>query len=308
MSQALAPQALPTQALPTQALPTQALPTQAISTQAISARPASERYSQRSNPAFEAVMARRTAASEGAFFLRRLAAGMRVLDVGCGPGSITVGFAEAVSPGEVIGVDFQESQVARAQALGEARGLKNVHFQVADAYELPFPDHCFDAVFAHAVLWHLREPLRALSEMRRVLRPGGMIGIRECDWGGRIHTPITPRLEEWYAVTVRVRQKNGGDPFLGRNTRRLLLEAGFAEAEGSVSSWSAGTPDGVRDCAAFLKAQLHGFSSTVLAEQWLDQSEIDAVAAEIEAWAESPDALYVDTYCEALGIVRPDGI
>ena len=145
------------------------------------AMPAVERYSQRANPDFEAVMARRTAAKEGAFFLRHLRPGMRVLDVGCGPGSITLGFAEAVAPGEVIGVDFQQSQVAQAQALSDARGIMNSRFEVADAYRLPFPDGSFDAVFAHAVLWHLREPLKALAEMRRVLRPNGIVGVRDCD-------------------------------------------------------------------------------------------------------------------------------
>jgi len=266
--------------------------------------PTAERYSQRGNPAFEGVMARRTAAKEGAFFLRHLRPGMRVLDVGCGPGSITLGFAEAVAPGEAIGVDFQLSQVVQAQALSDARGIKNTRFEVADAYQLPFPDGSFDAVFAHAVLWHLREPVRAVEEIRRVLRPGGIVGVRDCDWGGRIHAPITPRLEEYYALTPRIRQRNGGNPFLGRYLRGLLLEAGFVQTEASVSVWSAGTPEEVRDCAAFLKAQLQGFASTALAEGWMDQSAVEAVAAEFDSWGERPDALYVDTYCEALAI-RP---
>lgn len=262
---------------------------------------AAERYSQRGNPGFEAVMARRTAAKEGGFFLRHLRRGMRVLDVGCGPGSITLGFAEAVAPAEAVGVDFQPSQVAQARALCAERGLTNARFETADAYELPFPDSSFDAVFAHAVLWHLREPARALNEMRRVLRPDGLVGIRDCDWGGRIHTPLTPALEDWYAVTVKVRQRNGGDPFMGRHQRRLLLEAGFARTEASVSVWSAGTPEEIRDCAAFLKAQLRGFASTALTERWIDEAGVENVASEIDAWSERPDALYVDTYCEALG-------
>lgn len=265
--------------------------------------PVLERYSQRANPGFEAVMALRTAAKEGAFFLPHLRPGMRVLDVGCGPGSITLGLAEAVAPGQVVGIDFQPSQVVQAQVLSAARGITNTHFEVADAYQLPFPDGSFDAVFAHAVLWHLREPIKALAEMRRVLRPRGIVGIRECDWGGRIHSPLTSLLEEWYALTVRIRQRNNGNPFLGRHCRRLLLEAGFVRTEASISTWSAVTPKEIQLCAAFLKAQLQGFASTALAEGWMDQSDIETVAAEIDAWADYPDALYVDIYCEALGHV-----
>lgn len=263
--------------------------------------PLVERYSQRANPGFEMVMALRTAAREGAFFLQHLRPGMRVLDVGCGPGSITVGFAEAVMPGEVVGVDFQPSQVDQAQALSEARGMMNLRFEVADAYRLPFLDRSFDAVFAHAVLWHLREPVQALAEIRRVLRPGGFVGIRDCDWGGRIYAPATPLLEQWWALTVRIRQRNGGNPFLGRHLRRLLLEAGFERIEVGASTWTAGTTEEIRLCATFLKAQLRGFASTALAEDWMDQSTIDEVAAEIDAWSGRPDAFYVDTYCEALG-------
>ena len=269
-------------------------------------RPVVERYSQRSNPGFEAVMARRTAAKEGAFFLKHLRPGMSVLDVGCGPGSITLGFAEAVAPGEVVGVDFQSSQVAQAQAASDARGMRNARFEVADAYQLPFPDSSFDAVFAHAVLWHLREPVRALAEIRRVLRPGGIVGVRDCDWGGRIYAPATPLLEQWWALTVQIRQRNGGNPFLGRHLRRLLLEAGFERAEGSVSAWTAGTPEETRDCATFLKAQLQGFASTALNDGLIEQPTVEAVAIEIEEWAARPDALYVDTYCEALGTVRKE--
>lgn len=263
--------------------------------------PRAERYSQRDNPGFESIMALRTAEKEGAFFLRHLRSEMRVLDVGCGPGSITLGFAETVAPGEVVGIDFQPSQVDQAQRFLAGRELKNLRFQVADAYKLPFPDNSFDAVFAHAVLWHLREPEKALSEIRRVLRAGGIVGIRDCDWGGRICAPATPLLEKWWAITVKVRQRNGGNPFFGRHLRRLLNDAGFEPTHLSASTWTAGTAEEVRLCATFLKAQLKGFASTVLAEKWLDQPTIDEIAAEIDAWSERPDAFYSNIYCETLG-------
>ena len=262
-----------------------------------------ESYSQRANPNFEATLALRTATKEAAFFLRFLRPPMRVLDVGCGPGSITLGLAETVTPGETVGIDFQASQVTKSAALAASRGATNVRFEVADVYRLPFPDGSFDAVFANTVLMHLSEPVRALAEMRRVLRPNGIVGIRDCDWGGRIHAPITPLLEQWYTLTVRLRQHNGGNPFMGRHHRRLLLDAGFARAEASVSVSTAGTPEQTRHHATFLKAQLHGFAPTALAEGWVDQATVEAVDGEIDAWSIRPDALYVDMFCEAVGWV-----
>jgi len=262
-----------------------------------------ESYSQRANPDFEAELALRTPAKEGAFFLRFLRPGMRVLDLGCGPGSITLGLAETVAPGEVVGIDSQPSQVAQAQALSAARGVVNARFEVADVYQLPFPDGSFDAAFANTVLMHLREPVRALVEIRRVLHASGIAGVRDCDWGGRIHVPATPLLEQWYELMVRVRRRNGGDPFMGRHHRRLLLEAGFARTQASVSVWSAGTPEETRHHTNFLKAQLQGLAPTALTEGWMDQTTVEAIGAEIDVWAGRPDALYVDMFCEALGWV-----
>jgi ubiquinone/menaquinone biosynthesis C-methylase UbiE len=266
-----------------------------------SVKPVVERYSQSNNPGFEAIMALRTAEQEGKFFLQYLRPDMRVLDVGCGPGSITLGFANAVETSEAVGVDLQQPQIDQARALAAKKGVTNVQFETADVYSLPFSNDAFDAIFANAVLWHLREPLKALAEIRRVLKPGGIIGVRDCDWGGRIYAPATSRLDEWFELTVQIRRRNGGDPFLGRKLRSLLREAGFTISKTSVSSWTAGTLDEVQLFATFLKAQLQGFAKTAQEAGWMTQAEINSVSAEIDAWSSSPDAFYLDTYCEAIG-------
>jgi SAM-dependent methyltransferase len=160
---------------------------------------------------------------------------MRLLDVGSGPGSITLGMAEVVAPAEVVGVDLQPAQVERARALATERGVANARFEVASVYELPFPDGSFDAAFAHMVVMHLREPVRALREIRRVPRPGGVVGVRDANWSGDLWAPMTPLLEQFAALRVRVRHHNGGDPYLGRHPRRMLLEAGFARTAATAS-------------------------------------------------------------------------
>ena len=258
-----------------------------------------EMYGPRDNPAFEACLAAtRTAAQDAAFFLPYLRPGMLVLDVGSGPGSITVGLAEVVAPGEVVGVDMQQSQVERARVLAVERGLGNVRFEVSDAYRLPFPDRSFDAVFEHTVLFHLREPVRALVEMRRVVRPGGIVGVRDMDWGSVLFTPVTPLLERWFALVIRGLQHNGCDPFRARHHRRLLLEAGFVRTKATSSTRNAGSLEETRDYAAFMKTWPLG---TALAEGWVTQATVDAMLAEIDAWAERPDAFRTVTFCEVVG-------
>ena len=262
---------------------------------------AAEVYTQQANPAFEAELAARTASRDGAFLLPHLRPGMRVLDVGCGPGSITLGLAEAVSPGEVVGVDLQAAQVEQARALAVSRHAKNVCFEAASIYALPFPDRSFDAVFANGVVMHLAEPVGALAELRRVLRAGGIAAVRDPDFGASLYAPTTPLLERLLALRTRVRRHNGGDPFRPRHYRRLLLEAGFVRAEAGASVEAAGSAAKTGRHAAFLKAMLQGFAPTLRAQGWLDQPAIDAMAGEIDAWASRPDAFYATTWCEAIG-------
>jgi len=262
-----------------------------------------EVYSQQSNLAFEAALAARTACQHAGFLLPHLRPGMHLLDAGCGPGSITLGLAEAVAPGKVIGIDKRSALVEQARTLAAARGTTTARFEVADVYELPFADHSFDAAFVNGVLMHLREPLRALIELRRVLRRGGIAGVRDPDWGTSLYVPTTPLLERWLAMRVRVRQHNGGDPFLSRHYRRLLLEAGFVRAEASASVESAGSLEDTCRHAAFLEAQLQGLARTVVMQGWLDRGTLDAAATEIKAWAQRPDAFAATTWCQAIGWV-----
>ena len=263
-----------------------------------------ELYVQHGRATFEAEMAKRMATQEAAFLLPHLRAGMNVLDAGCGPGSITLGLAAAVAPGKVVGIDIQPSQVEQARALAVQRGVTNVRFEAGNVYELPFPDGSFDAAFANSVLEHLREPVRALAELRRVLRPGGIAGIRDLDNGGFLIAPDTPLLQQWFNLRDRFRQYNGANFYIGRHHRRLLLEAGFVRAEASASVDSVGSLEKTRQFAVFLKAQFPALARTALAEGWIDQATVDAIVAEIDAWAERPDAFQAATRCEAIGWVR----
>jgi len=262
-----------------------------------------EVYSQRSNPAFEAELAVRTASQHAGFLLPHLRPGMQLLDAGCGAGSVTLGLAEAVAPGKVIGIDKQSALVEQARTLAAARGITTAGFEVADVYRLPFADHSFDAAYVNGVLMHLREPVRALIELRRVLRRGGIAGVRDPDWGTSLYVPTTPLLEQWLAMRVRARQYNGGDPFLSRRYRRLLLEAGFVRAEASAFVESAGSLEHTCRHAAFLEAQLQGLARTVVVQGWMDQGAVDATATEIKQWAQRPDAFAATTWCQAVGWV-----
>ena len=117
----------------------------------------------------------RTAENSAGFLLPHLEAGQDLLDVGCGPGTITTDLAQRVAPGRTTGIDLSSDVIATARQTQDQAGRTDVVFEQASVYELPFADKTFDVVYAHQVLQHLSEPVAALIEMRRVLREGGVL-------------------------------------------------------------------------------------------------------------------------------------
>jgi len=172
-------------------------------------------------------MAKRSFSSHGQFFAEYLEPGLSVLDCGCGPGSITFGIAETVYPGNTVGIDFGESQIARARAAIPDRSRGNVSFQIAGCYSLPFPPDTFDRVFSHALFEHLSEPVRAMEELRRVLKPNGIVGLCSPDWGGFILSPPSDALTRAVLSYRSLQTRNGGDVEAGRKLGANLTAAGF---------------------------------------------------------------------------------
>src|SRR5258708_7817925 len=203
-----------------------------------------EQYTMGYGPAATAIMAARTAKRHAAFFLPQLKPGMTVLDCGCGPGTIPIGFAELVAPGQVVGTEIEDSHVVLARQNAVERNVSNARFEAADIYALPFETASFDAVFISAVLCNLREPVRGLREAHRVLKPGGVIGVKEFDHGGDLFHPLDPALKQYNECYRRLRSENGHDPEGGRKMGAFLLEAGFGDVELSARYESMSDPAG----------------------------------------------------------------
>jgi ubiquinone/menaquinone biosynthesis C-methylase UbiE len=185
----------------------------------------------------------RTADNSAGYLLARLPADAQVLDVGCGPGTITADLAARVPDGQVTGIDAAEDVLALARQEADRRGQGNVRFETGDAYRLAFGDGTFDVVHAHQVLQHLSDPAGALAEMRRVCRPGGLIAARDGDYGGMFWFPGDPELTEWRALYRDVARALGGEPDAGRHLLSWARAAGFAEVEASASAWCYSGPD-----------------------------------------------------------------
>jgi len=262
---------------------------------------AREKYTMGYGPSATAIMAMRTAQKHAAFFLPHLEQGITLLDCGCGPGTITLGFAELVKPGQVVGTEIECSQVAIARENAAKRGFSNVRFEVADIYELPFDNDFFDAVFISALLGNLREPVRALREVRRVLKPGGVIGVKEFDHGGDLVYPPQQSLAKYAELYLRMRRENGHDPEIGRKIGVFLSDAGFGELQLSACYEPFADQRALQGFAAVSSGLLmEGWGEIFSNRGWANAEEIDEMRDAWQKFAASPGAIFAAAWCEAV--------
>ena len=169
--------------------------------------------------------AHRDLESHGFFLIPLLQPGFDVLDLGCGLATITTGIAERVFPARVTAVDSSADRLETARRLVEGREIMNINFAAADAARLPFADHSFDVVFAHAVLETTPDPIQALREFHRVTRPGGFLALACADWD---HFALTPASTRVNSALQASRCLRGNRMFRGDDGLRLAIQnAGF---------------------------------------------------------------------------------
>ncbi|MFF2367614.1 class I SAM-dependent methyltransferase [Streptomyces sp. NPDC058122] len=185
----------------------------------------------------------RTAANSAAYLLDSLKPHMKILDIGCGPGTITADLAERVPDGHVTGVDHASGILDQARRTAAERGLGNVEFAVADVHALEYPDDTFCVVHAHQVLQHVGDPVQALREMHRVTRPGGIIAVRDADYSAMTWYPAVPGIDDWQDLYLRVARANGGEPDAGRRLTSWARAAGIRDVTATSSTWTFATED-----------------------------------------------------------------
>ena len=241
--------------------------------------------------------ARRTASNSAAYLLPELQPSDRVLDIGCGPGTITADLAAIASEGRVTAVDRAAGILERAAETAAGRGLDNLEFAEADVHDLPFGDGSFDVVHAHQVLQHVGDPVRALGEMRRVARPGGIVAARDADYGGFLWHPASEGLAAWLDLYERTARAAGGEPDAGRRLKSWALRAGFEERqiEPSSSTWTFATAEdrtwwGVHWAERVLHSD---FAAQAVGSGNATVSDLEAIAEAWRAWSRDPEATLV---------------
>lgn len=227
----------------------------------------------------------RTVENSAAYLIPSLRPGASVLDVGCGPGTITIDMARRVAPGEVIGIDASEAVVASAREAQADAGQTNVSFSTDDAYALSYADDTFDIVHAHQVLQHVSDPVAVLREMGRVAKPGGVVAVRDADYAGMSWWPELPLLDRWLEIYRSVAKENDAEPDAARHLVDWATQAGFSEITPSAHTWIFATPDERRWWGGLWADRT---TSSSLATQAVDYelSTVEELHHIAEAWRE----------------------
>ncbi|MEU6645084.1 methyltransferase domain-containing protein [Saccharomonospora sp. NPDC046836] len=163
------------------------------------------------------------------FVLPLLRPGMRVLDVGCGRGAITLSLGTATHPIHVLGMDADPASVAFARKAADRAHVSTVDFVVAEPYRIPLPPSTVDVVYSHALLEQLADPLLALAEFARVLRSGGLLALSTSDWSRAKLRPRTANVDAALRGLYLLQRRAGGDPFAGRHVAGWAERAGFRD-------------------------------------------------------------------------------
>jgi len=246
----------------------------------------------------------RSAEVYAGFLLPYLRPGMTVLDCGCGEATITLGLAEIVHTGWVAAVDLDKNSFAAARRHALSIGRRNLALTVADGRQLPFHNAAFEAVLCHSLLEVVDDPARAVAELRRVTKSGGVVGAASVEYGGIIiggEKTAGPR--RFYDIRQRLwRAERIAEPNMGRHLRGLFEEAGFARVEAFATYISYGTPDLVmalardraaecRDPEMRIAVPRHGIASL---------EELNELAATWEEWGADSGAFFAFPWCHVL--------
>jgi SAM-dependent methyltransferase len=257
----------------------------------------------------------RTVDNSAAYLAAHLTPGTSLLDVGCGPGTLTVDLARRVAPGRVVGIDVSADVVEAARAHADEVGGPDVELVVGD-FRDPAAARAvtgrgdlggerFDVVHAHQVLQHLREPVEALRAMARLVRPGGVVAVRDSDYPAMTWAPADPGLDRWRELYLAVTRRNGAAADAGRHLPAWARAAGLVDVAYTTSTWTFATPDERRWWGELWADRT---VSSTLADQAVayglcDADELQELAAAWRRWSVEPDGVFVVLHGEV--VARP---
>lgn len=230
----------------------------------------------------------------------------KLLDAGCGPGSITTSLAQLYPASRITALDISTSALEPARSTAAAAGVQNISFVAGDVYALPFEPNTFDVVHAQQLLCHLPNAVDAIKELMRVTKPGGIVALREGDAKAIFWYPESEMLEKsWSLFAGEMESKNStGDAKAGRKLRSWVRAAGVEDAKVKMSAgtWCYSSE---AERQAFGEAWMErvvksDFAVKVVEQGMATQQELQGIRLGWEQWTQDPDGWLCIPHGEAL--------
>ncbi|MGY5876313.1 MAG: methyltransferase domain-containing protein [Candidatus Thorarchaeota archaeon] len=161
------------------------------------------------------------------FDILQLRSGMTVLDAGCGTGAVTRRIARRIAPSNAVGVDLDVFFITKARELATNEGIENIEFEVGNITDLQFSDTIFNLSYGRLVLMHVRDPVKAVSELRRVTKSGGVVAISDTDDDAMLIYPPIPKSTELKNKSIEWMKTKGVDRHIGKRLYSIFHQAGL---------------------------------------------------------------------------------
>lgn len=248
---------------------------------------------------------KRSAFEKGRFLIPHLKETDYLLDCGCGPGSITLDFASILKKGKVVGVDFEPSQIECAKQLMKEKKVSSAEFQIADILNLPYKNNSFDVAFTNGVLWTIGETLQVLEELKRVVKPGGIIACREPSFDGAQYYPESKIFEKAFHLQNRSLDALGNNRNVGKELSAYFSKVGLKDVQLSVSCDLYSSDEKRRLFADYwINAwNIAPWAKHIREKSWASLNEIKEFQQEFLAWGKKEGAFISAPWFEALGTV-----
>ncbi|KAL8936443.1 MAG: hypothetical protein Q9216_004929 [Gyalolechia sp. 2 TL-2023] len=263
-------------------------------------------YIQGHSPEVIASHSARTVANSAAFLLPHLRAQFSLLDIGCGPGTITSGFCSHLPQGHVTGVDFGSSVIEHARSLHSPSEYPNLTFSTGNILEgLSYADNTFDVVYVHQTILHLPDPVQGMKEARRVLKPGGILAMRETDT--LLWYPELPGLQNYHrCLNGMVRSTGAPGLSAARGLHAWAKEAEFERGKMEVGA-SATVYSSPEEREWWCRMHVDRLRSEAVGGKMKDLGllgtwDVEEMVSDFERWREDDNGWYAALQCEVIAI------
>ncbi len=230
---------------------------------------------------------------EKQFEIMKLKPHMKVFDAGCGSGAITRLIASRVFPEEVVGLDMDPVFIKEARKEAESEGIENIRFDIGNINDMNYDDGSFDLSYCRFTLMHLQDPVKSVSELKRVTRKGESVAAADPDDGSVIFFPPLPKFEELMSKFVQYSQKIGVNRYMGRELFSVFSQAGLSsiDVHPLAMCLTQRNPDilkiGTYAAPHLSKTAKEG----MISHGFITSEDFEEVLKEVDAWLNYPSSL-----------------